>query len=158
MKFYIATRLERADDHRIAREVLEAAGHQITYDWTVHGSVKDEGVSRIREVAMAELGGVRDADFVVVLLPGGRGTHAELGAATVLGKPVYLIARPGSRVLDTGAETSAFYHAVGVLRLYEAGLGLAALLIADHVSERRAWPENPRAGVPDIPEYRGGHR
>lgn len=87
MRYYIATALERAADHTLVRDAMAAAGHQITYDWTAHGSVQSEGLDRIREVAEAETRGVLDADLVIVLLPGGRGTHAELGIAIGAGIP-----------------------------------------------------------------------
>jgi hypothetical protein len=104
LKFYIATRLERTGDHKaLARELVQA-GHAITYDWTVHGSV--QGPQRIREVAQAELAGIKAADVVIVLLPGGRGTHAELGMALALGKPVIIL----GDLKDTGGRHCAFYY------------------------------------------------
>ena len=81
MKFYIATRLERADEQKALSAILRDFGHEHTYDWSTHGSVQSEGPDRIREVASAECRGVLDADLFICLLPGGRGTHAELGAA-----------------------------------------------------------------------------
>lgn len=105
--FYIATRLERADDHNRLRDALTAAGWQITYDWTAHGHVWRDGPERIREVSIAELEGVTTADAVIVLLPGGRGTHAELGAALAAGCPVVLHSLTDPLV---GPETCAFYH------------------------------------------------
>lgn len=71
-KVYIATRLERANDHRMLAHALRAGGAVITYDWTLHGSVQEEGAARITQVAVAEADGVADADAVVVLLPGNR--------------------------------------------------------------------------------------
>lgn len=79
--FYIATGLERAEEQRALARELEALGLSNAYDWTAHGSVQSEGPERIREVAIAELEGVCSADLFVALLPGGRGTHTELGIA-----------------------------------------------------------------------------
>jgi hypothetical protein len=81
MIFYIATRLERAEEQKELSAALIALGHEISYDWSVHGSVQSEGPERIREVAIAETRGVMDAELFVCLLPGGRGTHSELGIA-----------------------------------------------------------------------------
>lgn len=81
MKVYIATALERADEARAFAGAVAALGHTLTYSWWEHGSVQADGPARIAQVAMDELEGVRVADLVVVLLPGGRGTHTELGAA-----------------------------------------------------------------------------
>ena len=63
----------------------------------------------VRDTAVKELTGVVSADAVIVLWPGGRGTHVELGAALALGKRVFLM----SEVLDhhrATKETCAFYH------------------------------------------------
>lgn len=90
MKFYIASKLENAERVKELAGILKGWGWQHTYDWTTHGSVKNEGEGRIQEVAQNEIDGVKDADFVIVLLPGGRGTHAELGAANVLEKHVFV--------------------------------------------------------------------
>lgn len=108
MRVYIATRLERAADHRLVRDALAALGHQLTYDWTIHGSVWADGHDKIRQVAAAELEGVTSADLVIVLLPGGRGTHTELGAAIAAGRPV--LAHTTEPRLIEGPETCAFYH------------------------------------------------
>lgn len=108
MKFYVATRLERAAEHNLVRDTLMKLGHEITYDWTVHGPVWRDGPERIREVAQRELQGVLDADVVVVLLPGGRGTHAELGMALAANKPVLL--HGDVHMFGADPETCAFYH------------------------------------------------
>lgn len=108
MKFYIATRLENHAAHNAVRDELLLLGHQLTYDWTTHGPVWRSGVKVIADTAVAEMKGVCDADFVVVLLPGGRGTHAELGMALAFEKPV-LIVSADAALLSTAPETCAFY-------------------------------------------------
>jgi hypothetical protein len=100
---------------------LTALGHEITYDWSVHGSVQKDGPERIREVAEAECNGVLQADLFVCLLPGGRGTHTELGIA--LGNKrhkhgVRMAGQVGGEIRivlvgdDGGADerTCCFYH------------------------------------------------
>lgn len=118
MKFYIATGLERADAHNLVRDYLVRLGHTITYDWTVHGSVQAEGIERIQQVALAEKQGVLDADVVVVLLPGGRGTHTELGMALASGKPVFMHGQDSASFLDDNGRTCAFYHDPLVFRCH----------------------------------------
>jgi hypothetical protein len=81
--FYIASGLENANQVQELSHQLKANGWTHTYDWTVHGSVQDKGPEVISRVAFNELNGVVTAGTVIVLLPGGRGTHAELGAAIV---------------------------------------------------------------------------
>lgn len=109
MKFYIATSLSRATDHHVVRDALEVLGHTISYDWTVHGSVKSVSKERLREVAILELDGVLGADFVVVLLPGGKGTHLELGYAIARGKQVFLHSEE-PLLFELGPQTNAFYY------------------------------------------------
>ena len=55
-----------------------------------------------------EKNAVIESDFVVVLLPGGKGTHIELGIALGQGKRIFIYS-PGGEVnnFDT---TSTFYH------------------------------------------------
>lgn len=105
VKFYIATRLENAGQAREVAEALKAAGHLHTYDWTVHGSVQLE---RLEEVSMLEAKGVMDADIVIALLPGGRGTHVEIGIGLGASKPVLLCAEQEDTF--TGPDVCAFYR------------------------------------------------
>ncbi len=117
MRFYIATRLENAAQHLQVARILTAAGWELTYNWTVHGSVKREGEARIAEVAMAEAAGIAAADIVIVLLPGGRGTHCELGMAIALCKSIYILADPAAGFFAQDERTCAFYHSPTVRRV-----------------------------------------
>ncbi len=116
MKFYIASGLENWENVRKLKGVLCDAGHEHTYDWTVHGSVQREGVERIGNVAAFEVEGVIAADVVIVLLPGGRGTHTELGIAIAMkrvwdGNRRILVYSPDpEKDFGTGGTTCAFYH------------------------------------------------
>lgn len=112
--YYIATSLERADDHRRLSLALNALGWSCTYDWTAHGSVQGQGAARMAEVADAEMRGVIEADVVIVLLPGGRGAHTEMGIAIGAGVPVVVVGDADARSGADGREC-AFYHAPGVV-------------------------------------------
>lgn len=117
VKFYIASKLENAEQVKRVSEKLKAIGWKQTYDWTVHGSVQGSH-ARLEEVSKAETRGVMQADIVIVLLPGGRGTHAELGiavACTGYGK-IYLCSSDGKE-FTTGEETCAFYWLPEMRRL-----------------------------------------
>lgn len=116
MKFYIASRLENAEQVKCVAHVLKTWGWEHTYDWTSHGSVQMEGEARIREVAHNEMQGVADADVVIVLLPGGRGTHAELGAAIALNKPTFIYAQSDGLFQQDG-RTCAFYWNDNITRI-----------------------------------------
>lgn len=84
MRYYIASGLENHAKVRELKAILDARGWEHTYDWTVHGSVQKDGAERIGEVAASEIEGVYMADVVITMLPGGRGTHVELGGAITL--------------------------------------------------------------------------
>ena len=109
MNYYIATSLSRMIAHNLVRDALKMFGHEISYDWTLHGSVKSVSKERLREVSIRELKGVSETDFVVVLLPGGKGTHLELGFAIASGKRVFLHSEDPA-LFELGPQTSAFYH------------------------------------------------
>lgn len=109
MKIYIASKLENYRKVQAVRDALVSAGHSITYDWTLHGSVQGQGIERLKEVAENERRGVVSADAVVVLLPGGRGTHAELGMACALNIPVMLLADRADAYFRPDEYTCAFY-------------------------------------------------
>jgi nucleoside 2-deoxyribosyltransferase len=116
MKFYIASGLENAEMVTAFARVLKAYKWTHTYDWTVHGNVQEDGKTRLTEVATKEIKGVVDADVVIVLLPGGRGTHAELGAANALNRPVFIWAESEESFL-LGGRTCAFYWNRNVTRV-----------------------------------------
>ena len=109
MKYYIATSLSRITAHNVVRDSLKTWGHEICYDWTLHGSVKTVSKERLQQVAELELAGVSDADFIVVLLPGGNGTHLELRFAIASGKKVFLHSEE-ALPFELGHQTNAFYH------------------------------------------------
>lgn len=123
MKFYIASGLENAGQVAELRDILTSLGGQVTYDWTLHGSVQDQGPDRIAEVAGLEAAGVIDADMVIVLLPGGRGTHVELGMAIGNLTPVLL---HGPLVGPDGREC-AFYRHPLVIDHYDSRCSLRSL-------------------------------
>lgn len=108
-KYYIATRIERAKDHNVVRDILAQYGHDITYDWTTHGSIKRTSVERLNDVGHRMIDAILEADFVVVLLPGGRGTHTEFGAALAAGKKV-IVHCEDEEVFLPSDKTNAFYH------------------------------------------------
>ena len=139
MKFYIAGKLENADNVRRVRDALVAAGHVITYDWTVHGNVRiadDEAVTladveRIYDVAQAEIDGVLDAEVVVAMLPGGRGTHVEIGIGIGAGRSIVFHCEPEHRpVLGFGQESSTFYQARRSVKMIGSVDQLIAFLLA----------------------------
>lgn len=110
MKFYIATRLERAARAELLALHLTLAGHEITYPWWQHGAVGREGSERLIQVSILETQGVLTADAVIALLPGGRGTHAELGIALGAGKPVIVWDETNEAFQLTDATCAFYWH------------------------------------------------
>lgn len=116
MKLYLASGLQnRATVSQIAQDLRER-GYVITYDWTAHGSVQDASDEEKAAVAMAELGGVLAAELVVAILPGGRGTHVEIGAALGAGIPVIIVVIRMEDLLVDGIEC-VFYRSPGAVLL-----------------------------------------
>lgn len=111
MKVYVASKLSNIDNAKRVIEYLKGIGYEISYDWTEHGSVNGQGPVRYREVADAEMRGVVEADVVVALLPGGAGTHCEIGAAIALKKRVIVVGH------HDAPYPCAFHYATGVDRI-----------------------------------------
>lgn len=114
VQYYLAASLKNIEGHNQVRDALTSRGYQITYDWTAHGSLKDEGPEALRTAAVEEIRGVQQAQFVLALLPAGRGTHVEIGAALGAGIPVVAFTAEREKHLGAGPGTSAFYHHPGV--------------------------------------------
>ena len=112
MRVYVASGLKNAENVKLVHRRLRELGHEVTYDWTTHGSVKHLGTSVMRQVATDEQRGVETAHRLIVLLPppgfetSGRGTHVELGVAIGLGTPV-IIHSPVSEPFEL--KPCAFY-------------------------------------------------
>jgi len=108
MKFYIASKLENYEQVQNLAKLLTNFGWEHTYDWTVHGSIKETDIETLKAVGQKEFDGVKNANIVIVLTPQGRGTHVELGIAAALNKNVY-ISHADDKYFKCDDNTSAFY-------------------------------------------------
>jgi len=101
-KVYIASTLSNWKRVRSIRDQLADRGVKLTYDWTqwgedIYGSgteVRPAGIKsdeKLAEIAMGEVNGVRDADAILLVLPGERGSHFELAIAWVARKPIVVL-------------------------------------------------------------------
>jgi nucleoside 2-deoxyribosyltransferase len=122
-KFYLATAKDHAARAEKLLETLKSQGWERTFTWAGEDKAGTEGCP---ELALAELAGVREADVLIVLLPGGYGTHVEIGAALALGKPVILHA-PDQKTLDTPYPCVFHYHP-GVTLLVSEVVDVGAVL------------------------------
>lgn len=127
MRFYISTAFDNKAQQREVAQALAALGPawRQTFDWTLcDRTPTPEALTR---VTGEEIAGVREADLVVLLLPGGRGTHVEMGVALGLVEAdrawrgsaprVVVWSWDGSHFGTGSDETCAFYFAPGVERV-----------------------------------------
>jgi hypothetical protein len=83
-QFYLATQKDRSSEANHTASFLEARGWTRTFAW------REVEPHEYAATALAELDAVRRADVLLVMLPGGYGTHVEIGAALALRIPVVI--------------------------------------------------------------------
>ncbi len=112
MRFYIATGLENASRAKELSVVLSRNGHELTYDWMAQGDVRMQGKERLAEIAFNEVRAVRDAELVVALLPGGMGTHTEIGVAIASrsNKRILIWSETGEHFRDEDKCCALYFH------------------------------------------------
>lgn len=131
MKFYVASSFKNIPMVRAVTESLRAAGHRLTYDWTQNeraSTAKD-----LERIGQDEKRAILEADVVIVLLPGGKGTHVELGIALAWEKSIYLY----SKVPLSLNDSTTFYH-LPEIRHITGGLDEFLLLINNHYTYQEA--------------------
>lgn len=106
MKFYIASGFKNIGMVRNVSEKLKNRGYIHTYDWTENENVTT--LEELKVIGEKEKTAVIEADFIVVLLPAGKGSHIELGIAIGNGKKIYLYSP--NKEIDKMETTSTFYH------------------------------------------------
>ena len=115
MKIYVSSIL---NNHEMARKLIDKLkdiGHEITFDWTRESKSDSDNYSAI---ASNEIKGVVESDVVIALLPGGRGSHIEIGSALALNKKVILWSDEPEKYFDI-KNTCVFYFHPNVIRLHE---------------------------------------
>jgi nucleoside 2-deoxyribosyltransferase len=122
-RFFLSTRKDRSAEANSLSAALKDRGWERTFEWKDEDG---EGTESHAAIAVAELKGVRDADVLVVLLPGGYGTHVEIGAALALGKPIVLHA-PDRKTLETPYICVFHYHP-GVKLIVSESLDVDAIV------------------------------
>jgi len=105
-RFFISAKKDRQLEVDAFANKLKAHGWERTLAWKHEDGANHKENS---EIALAELQGVHEADVLIALLPGGFGTHVEIGAALALGKPVILHA-PDLKTLETPYPCVFHYH------------------------------------------------
>nr|WP_028547529.1 hypothetical protein [Paenibacillus sp. UNC451MF] len=106
MKFYVASSFKNVDSVRYVTEQLIRKGFIYTYDWTRGKEIST--IEQLMEIGHQEKNAVFAADFIIVMLPAGKGSHIELGIAIGQAKKIYLYS-PNEDVYNMDI-TSSFYH------------------------------------------------
>lgn len=106
MKFYVASSFINKEQVRYVNQKLIDVGFIHTYDWTKNN--RASSLSELENIGVKEKNAVKDSDFVVILLPGGKGSHIELGLALAGDKKVFLYS-PNDEINNVSL-TSTFYH------------------------------------------------
>lgn len=118
-KFYVASSFKNIDAVHYVTDHLKSKGYIHTYDWTKNAKAKTEKTSTfedLKEIGQLEKNAEVESDLVIVLLPGGKGTHIELGIALGIGKRIFLYSPEGA--IDNFETTSTFYHLPEVEKCY----------------------------------------
>lgn len=110
MNFYVASGLANKEQVQYITQKLQSQGYNLTYDWTNNQRATTE--KRLRSIGELEKNAVAKSDIFILLLPGGKGSHTELGMALALGKRVYIYS--AEKIDKTTAPT--FYYVDGVER------------------------------------------
>lgn len=113
IRFYTASSFQNILDVKYLNQRLVEKGYELSYDWTQNG--RASSLAELTVIGEEEMKGVRNADFLIVLLPGGKGSHIEMGMAFGLRKRVYLFSSE-DRVYELDS-TSTFYH-VSLVSIY----------------------------------------
>lgn len=155
-KIYVATSFGAwKQQRRIATYLREHLSAELTYDWSkdaTAGRAEDETPELMVEAGARDLKGVVDCDVLVVLLPGGRGTHFEMGVASALGKPV-VIWSSEQDMRDQAAHLCPFHFLPGMTRvpLTDGLEGLAVAVSGAHRATLRSRlldrPPCPKCGM-----------
>lgn len=106
MKFYVASSFQNKEIVRVVSEKLMNNGWHHTYDWTQNNRACS--LEALQKIGMLEKQAVADSDVVIVILPGGKGSHIELGMAIAWQKKTFLYS-PNFEAMDM-ETTSTFYH------------------------------------------------
>ena len=134
-RFYVASSFRNIVNVRYVAQILESKGYINTYDWTQNASARDAGtvtLGDLRSVGQHERDAVTGADVVVILLPGGKGTHVELGMAIALGRRTIL--HPPDEVINNFETNSTFYHLPELEKCHGTLDDLLAMIVGREVT------------------------
>ncbi|MGM0846641.1 MAG: group-specific protein [Bacillota bacterium] len=112
MKFYTASSFKNIESVRYVSQELKRKGYIHTYNWTENPRAAE--LMDLKRIGLEEKRAVIESDFIIIILPAGKGSHIEMGIALGLGKKIYLYS-PNNEVNDMQV-TSTFYHLPEVVK------------------------------------------
>ncbi|KAD3455971.1 group-specific protein [Arthrobacter yangruifuii] len=133
-RFYVGSSFKNIANVRYVAQTLESKGYVNAYDWTQNASARDAGTAALedlRSIGQQERDAVMRADVVVILLPGGKGTHVELGIAIAQGRRTIL--HSADQDINNPATTSTFYHLPEVEKCHGTLDDLLAMIVGRDV-------------------------
>lgn len=104
---YIASSIRNCEMVKNLTRELELSGIVVTYKWHKHGPLPKD---KLPEAAEREVTGVLRADLLIALLPGGLGTHVEIGMAIGNNIPVILHPYADNAWEDSTGKLCAFHY------------------------------------------------
>ncbi|UWX97375.1 nucleoside 2-deoxyribosyltransferase [Arthrobacter zhaoxinii] len=134
--FYIASSFSNIVNVRYVAQTLEYKGYINTYDWTQNALARDANpvtLADLRSIGQQEKDAVLSADVVVILLPGGKSTHVELGIAIAQGKRTILYSP--NDVINNPETASTFYHLPELEKCYGPPDDLLDMIIGAEVTD-----------------------
>lgn len=138
MKFYIASRFTNQELVKKLSCHLTKFGHEQTYDWTQN--IRAESFEDLSAIGQLEKNAVSDCDAFFILLPGGKGSHIELGLALAGEKKVYLFSE--SDVFSDVSASTTFYHLPEVERVIGNLEDLVEIVVAAFGTSKPASPSS----------------
>ncbi|MFC4355024.1 nucleoside 2-deoxyribosyltransferase [Chryseomicrobium palamuruense] len=109
-KFYIASSLSNRKMVSQISSHLKNQGWHHTYDWTLNA--QPTTIEELRTIGKGEFEAVKASDIVIAVLPGGKGTHIEIGIAMASSIPVIIYSET-PKVFEL-ENLSSFYLVEGV--------------------------------------------
>jgi hypothetical protein len=134
-KFYVASSFRNIVNVRYIAQTLESRGYVNTYDWTQNALARDAGqvtLGDLRSIGQRERDAVTGAHVVVIMLPGGKGTHVELGIAIAQGRRTILYST--DEIISNLEITSTFYHLPELEKCHGTLDDLLAMIVGREVA------------------------
>lgn len=139
--FYVGSAIANASQAKKFSERLTSlvyAGN-LAFDnygkWFDMDPVDQTSFESLRERAIYDMNGVTSAEFGVFIMPGGFGTHCEIGAFLAQGKPVYMYSiHPDGLLINNGCAPTykCVFHYHPCINLFENEIDCFTAIIQAH--------------------------